>query len=463
MFAMSPRTYDQTLKGAPKEFKGAQEVDKGTYERGLFGRSVPGGWDHAPAISSRAAMLAKRRADRIPSMTFDLDGDGCVSKEDYTISLRNDRDNDGRLDTPERAQALREVEAGKPAAKFAALRPITAPEWKRLDSNGWPLPAQTTAEADAGATRSALLAKRRGAMVRNNHEGYLKYEQALAKVRPPWTTSVQFAECESKANETLPPKKICSVEMEALRQSQRQLAGLTGTMTALNPMRNSLDPVAHVSGCCWHEEPGAASLLGYCQEPLHNTRSSLNLDRRSSRTNLLEETVRLCGPSFKNMRTRLEAREDSEFLMAQQALADPSNRVRSKLLETRRQDNVTELKSMWEKEPEAPMNDARKATPSSRIPFWTLKDTYEVQPKEQSNFQLSQTRKWFKHVPEKFMAPPPQIWGTGGPLDPYQRPYTRKADKEDNMAVKITTQTTSVADMDPNLKVNCTRMHEALS
>ena len=49
-------------------------------------------------------MLAKRRTDRIPSMTFDLDGDGCVSKEDYTISLRNDRDKDGRLDTPERAQ-----------------------------------------------------------------------------------------------------------------------------------------------------------------------------------------------------------------------------------------------------------------------------------------------------------------------------------------------------------------------
>jgi hypothetical protein len=27
----------------------------------------------------------------IPSNTFDLDGDGCVSKEDYTISLRNDK------------------------------------------------------------------------------------------------------------------------------------------------------------------------------------------------------------------------------------------------------------------------------------------------------------------------------------------------------------------------------------
>jgi|LauGreDrversion2_3_1035106.scaffolds.fasta_scaffold280995_1 hypothetical protein len=33
IFAMSPRTYNQTLKGAPKEFFGAQETDMGTYDR----------------------------------------------------------------------------------------------------------------------------------------------------------------------------------------------------------------------------------------------------------------------------------------------------------------------------------------------------------------------------------------------------------------------------------------------
>ena len=54
------------------------------------------------------------------------------------------------------------------------------------------------------------------------------------------------------------------------------------------------------------------------------------------------------------------------------------------------------------------------------VTYVCMQDTYEEQPKEQSNIQLSQTRKWFKHVPEKFMAPPPQIWGKGGPLDPYE-------------------------------------------
>ena len=33
MFAMSPRTYNQTQKGAPKEFLGAQETDMGTFDR----------------------------------------------------------------------------------------------------------------------------------------------------------------------------------------------------------------------------------------------------------------------------------------------------------------------------------------------------------------------------------------------------------------------------------------------
>ena len=65
---------------------------------------------------------------------------------------------------------------------------------------------------------------------------------------------------------------------------------------------------------------------------------------------------------------------------------------------------------------------------------------------------LRQSQKWWKKVPEKYLAPEPKIWGTGGPMDPYDRPYTRKDPKEDNMAVKVTTQTTSVADMDPKLR-----------
>ena len=51
-------------------------------------------------------------------------------------------------------------------------------------------------------------------------------------------------------------------------------------------------------------------------------------------------------------------RENSEFLAAKIALADPSNRVRSDMTQTRREDNVNQLVGMWGNDPEPPMNDA---------------------------------------------------------------------------------------------------------
>jgi len=355
MFSMSPRTYDQTLKGAPKEFLGAQETDMGTYDRNKFGRSVPRGWDNQPKISSRAELMAQRRRDKIPDSTFDLDGDGCVSKEDYTISLRNDKDKDGRLNTAERKVALAELEAGRPAAKFEKLRPITAPEFVRLDSTGWP---QRNLPKEVPPTRTALLETRRKELVTKNHKGYLKYEDAMSKVQPAWKSSEEYQLCQTKAAETMPPKKTRSVEMEALKQTKRKDAGLSATMHTLNPDRVALDPAAHISGVVWYEDPAQGALMGYRENPQHFTRSSLQNDRRTTMLDNLEESVRRVGPTFKNMRMRLEDRENSEFLAAKIALSDPSNRVRSDLTQTRREDNVNQLVGMWGNDPEPPMNDA---------------------------------------------------------------------------------------------------------
>jgi hypothetical protein len=353
MFALSPRTYNQTCKGAPSEFKGAQEVDMGHYDRTKFGRSVPMGWDNQPAITSRAALMAKRRADFIPDVTFDLDGDGCVSKEDFTISLRADKNKDGRLDTAERAAAMGEYNAGRPAAKFASLRPITAPGLVRLDSIGWP---QTGMQKEVKMTRTALLEKRRKDLVTKNHKGYLKYEEAVAKQQPPWKTSAEFQLCQTKAAEMLPPKKIRSQEMETLRQTKRIEVGLQPTITSLNPDRNALNPGAHVSGLVWHEAPEDAALLGYREDPLHQTRGSLMEHRRSDMLDKLQESVERVGPTFKNMRQRLEDREDGQFLKAQIALADPNNRVRSKLKTMGREGNVTQLIGMWCVNPQPSMH-----------------------------------------------------------------------------------------------------------
>eukprot|EP00960_Hanusia_phi_P003382 99118-Hanusia_phi.AAC.5 len=107
MFSLSPRTLDQTLKGAPAVFKCAQEVDLGRYDSSRLGMSVPGGWDQDPKYKTRTELLQARRKSKIPDATFDLDGDGIVSREEYTLSVKHDRDRDGRLCTPERESALR--------------------------------------------------------------------------------------------------------------------------------------------------------------------------------------------------------------------------------------------------------------------------------------------------------------------------------------------------------------------
>ena len=426
MFALSPRTYNATCKGEPAVHLAAQEVDMGTYDRSKFGRSVPMGWDNKPAISSRAALLAKRRADFIPDITFDLDGDGCVSKEDFAISLKADKNKDGRLDTAERKEAMEEYAAGRPARKFESLRPVTAPGMARLDSTGWP---QTGLPKEEKMSRSKLLATRREEMVKQNHKGYLKYEQAMAKVQPAWAKSDTYQMCMSKAAATLPPKKIRTEEAQKLKQAKRLEAGLTATIHSLNPDRNAMNPGAHVSGMVWYETPKDAALLGYREEPEFFTRGNLMESRRRTMLDNLEESVRRVGPTFQNMRTRLEAREDGEFLKAQIALSDPNNRVRSLLKQTGKVNNVTQLVDMWGGEPEPPMNDARRATPNSRVPFWTLKDEYRADPPLGSSLTLRQSQKWWKKVPEKYLDPGADeipAYGSGGPMDPYQRPHTRK-------------------------------------
>lgn len=57
-------------------------------------------------VSSRTELLQKRKLDRIPDKSYDLDGDGFVGGRDYVISKRYDIDRDGKLDEKEKKMAL---------------------------------------------------------------------------------------------------------------------------------------------------------------------------------------------------------------------------------------------------------------------------------------------------------------------------------------------------------------------
>ena len=49
-------------------------------------------WERKPKHSTRSEMLARRRLQRVPDMSFDLDGDGTVSTVDFLIATKFDKD-----------------------------------------------------------------------------------------------------------------------------------------------------------------------------------------------------------------------------------------------------------------------------------------------------------------------------------------------------------------------------------
>mmetsp|Transcript_35554 Transcript_35554/g.83270 ORF Transcript_35554/g.83270 Transcript_35554/m.83270 type:complete len:126 (+) Transcript_35554:252-629(+) len=86
---ISPRTLNQSLRGAPKVFLGAQEVDLGKYSKERMGVTIPRGWDQEPSFKTRTDLRQFRRKDAIPPPREGATGGGTrgVSRRGWT-SLR---------------------------------------------------------------------------------------------------------------------------------------------------------------------------------------------------------------------------------------------------------------------------------------------------------------------------------------------------------------------------------------
>ena len=61
---------------------------------------------------TRTKLLERRKKERIPDISYDLDGDGFVGGRDYVLSKRYDVDGDGKLNEIERKNALEGIENG---------------------------------------------------------------------------------------------------------------------------------------------------------------------------------------------------------------------------------------------------------------------------------------------------------------------------------------------------------------
>jgi hypothetical protein len=54
---------------------------------------------------TRTKLLEKRKLEKVPDITYDLDNDGYVGSRDYVLAKRFDKDNDGKLNDKEKREA----------------------------------------------------------------------------------------------------------------------------------------------------------------------------------------------------------------------------------------------------------------------------------------------------------------------------------------------------------------------
>jgi Ca2+-binding EF-hand superfamily protein len=61
---------------------------------------------------TKVKLLQKRKAESIPHITFDLDGDGYVGGRDLVMAKHFDKDGDGKLNEIERENAMKALAEG---------------------------------------------------------------------------------------------------------------------------------------------------------------------------------------------------------------------------------------------------------------------------------------------------------------------------------------------------------------
>ena len=84
-------------------------------------------------LKTRTKLGEQRRAERIPHISYDLDGDGYVGGKDYVVAKHFDKDHDGRLDASERKaamEALSNVSIFSPLISQRGSSPSLSGTWK---------------------------------------------------------------------------------------------------------------------------------------------------------------------------------------------------------------------------------------------------------------------------------------------------------------------------------------------
>ena len=378
---------------------------------------------NASGALTQSQLLALRKKERLPDISYDLDKDGYVGGRDFVIAKRFDVDGDGKLNEIEKKNA------------YEALA-------NNIEDNYvWNVDNQ-------GGKRPFRLLQKRGKIIDADDflpvkETYPKHP--LSNIKPKFSTLSEMLE--SRKNQT---KKEINDKMKKWEEEnpikfineEQDLANLTRVhpkYTSINQIKDEMHKNARIK--CGLEpiesdikDTKHDPTLEYVYNPKHKTQKDL-IDE-IKRENL-EEGKKLMNVNFKNEVERLNEREDEIFA---KMYSNEDRKTFTKIKEQRRKEtNDYNIKTFSKQTIGVHGHELPKFSENEKMKeWWKLKDDYVEKPLYQSWNEFTEKKKYYKPPGEDLLLNEHRDEEPNW-RDPFKREYhpIPKVDKSDNLIIKV--------------------------
>ena len=378
---------------------------------------------NASGAMTQTELLALRRKERVPDISYDLDKDGYVGGRDFVIAKRFDLDGDGKLNEQE-----------KKAAYEGLANNIEDNYYWNVDNR-------------IGAKNFRLLQKR-GKII--DAEDFLPVRDTypkhpLSDVKPAYATFTELKEKRKAQTKKEINDKIKKWEEEnptKFINEEQDLANLTRVhpkYTSIQQIKDEehrnarikcgLEPVeTHIKDI--HHDP----TLEYVYNPKHKTKG--DLEKEIKRENL-EESKKLMNMNHKDEVARLNEREDEIF---SKMYSNEDRKTFTKIKEQRRKEtNEYNIKTFSKQTIGVHGHELPKFSESEKMKeWWKFKDGYVENPKCQSWTEFTEAIKYFKPPGEDLLLNEHREEEPNW-VDPFKRVHVPlpKENKDDKLIIKI--------------------------
>ena len=338
---------------------------------------------------TRTKLLERRKKEKIPDISYDLDGDGYVGGRDYVLSKRYDVDGDGKLNEIEKKNALEGIKNGVEREYV------------------WNLENQ-------GGKRAFRILQKRGKIIDAEdfiplQETYPKHPLSFKEPKNGIKTLSELKEYRTKKTKEEINEKMKNYEKEhpyKIVQESYHLENKNKPLySSINEIKDKKHREARIKAGLSEKETDLKitdkdPTLAYVYSPKHKSKEDIRKDllkESKDISNILNSTKHL------NDTERLKIREDEIF---NKLFHKEDGFTYTKLKEMRRiKQNEYNLKTFADHPKgvhghELPKFSANENTKE----FWKLQDGYVENPKHKSQFEYLQEIKYWKKPEELLLS-----------------------------------------------------------